>query len=193
MSATETPCGISFTDVPPGYLFYSDIEFLACRGIVNGVGNGLYLPGNFTTRGQFAKIVTIAFSVPSFTPSSGQTFSDVPPSNFFYPYVEAAAHSGYLFGYANGSFRPDLRINRVETAVVIQRVRNYPAFIPATPSFLDIQPGDFGYVDVETLVHEGIINGGRCASGNGLCFRRNDFIRRDEMAKIVRRSIETLP
>jgi len=179
--------------VPPSYIFYGDVQFLACRGIVNGYGDGTFRPNNQTTRGQFAKIVTIGFNIPAFTPTSGQTFRDVPPNYIFYPYIEAAAHAGAINGYANGNFRPDFQINRIETVVIIQRIRNYPVATPTSPTFSDVQPGDFGYSAVETLYSRGIVSGQLCASGSSLCFRRSDFIIRGELAKIVHRAIEQLP
>lgn len=73
-TVTPTVCLITFADVPPGNTFYADIQCLACRGIIGGYpcggagepctppGNRPYFrPGNNSTRGQTAKIVTQAF------------------------------------------------------------------------------------------------------------------------------------
>jgi len=54
--------------------------------------------------------------------------------------------------------------------------------------------GSFGYQAIETLVHEGIISGAACSRTSGpLCFRPNDFGKRGELSKVVRRTISLLP
>jgi len=58
---------------------------------------------------------------------------------------------------------------------------NYPPMgfihgtgVPPQPTFADVPASNFAYNAVETLARRGIINGGNCMSGGGLCFRPND-------------------
>jgi len=178
--------------VPTAYIFYNDIVFITCRGIVNGYVEGLYRPNNNTIRGQFAKIVVRGFGIPSYTPSS-PTFNDVPTAYTFYPFIEAAVQAGVMQGYGSSTFGPDRAVNRVETVVTLQRIRNYPLYTPTTPTFSDVPAGSFGFNEVETLYHRGILSGQPCKTGGGTCFRRFDYIIRGEMAKVARRAIEDRP
>jgi len=104
----------SFEDVPPNSTFWRYIEQLSAQGYVSGYpcgqapagpcvppGNRPYfLPGNYVTRGQLAKIDANAVGFAE--PSSSQTFQDVPPNNAFYDFVERVALHGVINGYQCG-------------------------------------------------------------------------------------------
>ncbi len=193
------PCG-SFIDVPTTNIFYSDIQFLACRGVISGFPGNTFQPNSNTTRGQFAKIATLGFGISPATPVT-PSFSDVAANNVFYRYVEAAAAANVIRGASSAvcdelgvtapCFAPNRNISRVQVAVIVQRARNYAVATPATPTFADVPAGTFGYAEVETLAARGIIGGGPC--GSGLCFRPNDNIKRGELSKVVRRAIASQP
>ncbi len=198
-TATATACNISFSDVPTNNLFYGDIQFLACRNVVNGA-NGLFRPNANTSRGEFAKIVTLGFGIAAFTPTS-PTFVDVAANSIFYGYIEAAAHAGVVNGLTPSQcaalgtpgtcYGPNVSISRAQVAVIIQRAKGYTLFTPTSATFSDVPASSFGYAAIETLAHNNIINGAAC--GTGLCFRPNDNIKRGELSKVVRRAIETAP
>jgi hypothetical protein len=70
----ETPTGQTFEDVPPGSTFYLWIERMAARAVISGYPCGgpfepcvtpadrpYFRPNNNATRGQMAKIATLAF------------------------------------------------------------------------------------------------------------------------------------
>jgi hypothetical protein len=94
-----------FRDVPLGSTFSSYIETAASRGVINGYTDGTYRPNANVTRGQLTKILTIA-SQWSPCANCSQRFSDVPPGNPFFSFVEVAAQQGLISGYSDGSFRP---------------------------------------------------------------------------------------
>ena len=191
-TATATACGIRFSDVPTTSIFYNDIQFLACRGIVNGTGGGLFSPAANATRGQFAKIAALAFAILAFTPTA-PSFRDVAASSIFYQYIEAAAHAGVITGLTTAQcaalgvsgpcFGPNLNITRAQVALITQRAKNYPVVTPTTPTFVDVPASSFAYGAIETLNSRGIISGAAC--GSNRCFRPNDSIRRDELSRVV--------
>ena len=199
-TATATACAISFSDVLTSNIFYTDIQFLACRGVIGGFPNGLFQPNSNSTRGQFAKIATLGFGIAAFTPGT-PTFGDVPSGNVFYGYVEAAYHAGVvnglaaaqcaLLGQSNPCYGLNVQISRAQVAVIVQRARSYAVVTPSQPTFSDVPAGNFAYAAVETLARRAIISGGSCASG--LCFRPNDNIRRGELSKVVHRAIDSAP
>jgi len=199
---TSTPCTISFSDVLTTNIFYSDIQFLACRGVISGFAGGTFQPNSNTTRGQFAKIAALGFSLPAFTPTQ-PTFVDVASGSVFYGYVEAAAHAGAVNGLSaaqcaalgtpGSCYGPNVLISRVQVAVIVQRARNYPTATPVVPTFTDVPLGSFGYTAIQTLASRNIINGAACSGGVGTCFRPNDSIRRGELSKVVHRAIDSQP
>ncbi len=130
---TATPCTLSFSDVLPTYLFYADIQFLTCLGIVSGYPDGTFRAASPTNRGQFAKIVVNGFGLAAFTPTL-PTFSDVPTSYPFYPYIEAATHAGVMVGYSGGTFQTGRNVNRIET--VVTHLGGSSVWLP------DVKPAD---------------------------------------------------
>ncbi|HET7078280.1 MAG TPA: S-layer homology domain-containing protein, partial [Chloroflexia bacterium] len=58
------PAAATFSDVPPGSPFYAYIETAACRGVVSGYAGGTFRPAAGATRGQIAKIVYGALTLP---------------------------------------------------------------------------------------------------------------------------------
>jgi len=201
-TVTATPCSITFSDVPTTNIFYGDIQFLACRNIVNGA-NGLFRPNDSTKRGEFAKIAVLGFSLPSFTPIT-PTFNDVPSGNIFYGFIESANRAGAVnglnaaqcaaLGTPGTCYGPNVNITRVQVALIVQRIRNYNTYSPTSPTFTDVPVGAFGASAIETLAHEGIISGAACVlPQTGQCFRPNDNIRRGELSKVVRRAIVDVP
>jgi hypothetical protein len=59
-----TPAVPTFSDVPVGSPFYGYIETAACRGVVSGYAGGTFRPAAGATRGQIAKIVYGALTLP---------------------------------------------------------------------------------------------------------------------------------
>lgn len=136
----------------------------------------------------------------------------MPTSHTFYSFIESVAAAGIVVGYTpaqcapygvNGRcFLPGYLVKRAEAALVVQRTRNYPLVTPVTPTFPDVPTSYYAYPAIQTLYARGIISGKPCRAGEytptpgpsePLCFLPNDPIRRGEMSKIVRRSIESQP
>jgi hypothetical protein len=91
----------TFTDVPYGSTFWEWVERLSNREVMAGYPCGqnpgepcdgenrpYFRPGNGATRGQLTKIVSNAAGFNDVIPETQQTFTDVPPTNTFWLYVE---------------------------------------------------------------------------------------------------------
>ncbi|MGB9769950.1 MULTISPECIES: ABC transporter substrate-binding protein [Caldisericum] len=110
-----------FSDVKEDYWAYEAINYLSGKGILTGVGGGLFKPDDPVTREQLAKIICIAKGISEYKPAK-PTFKDVSPSSWSYGYVEAAVKSGYVKGFSDGTFRPKDNIKRADLAVLLVRV-----------------------------------------------------------------------
>lgn len=127
--ATETPVdpepeeegeAIEFTDITEEFSFAEmAIQELAKKGIINGMGNGLYAPAGSLTRAQISKIMIESLGYQQVEYKGG--FSDVDASDWFAGYVQAAVDAGIFVGYPDGTFKPDQVISRQEMAVVAAR------------------------------------------------------------------------
>lgn len=111
---------ISFTDIKEEFKFAeAAILELAKKGIINGIGNGLYAPEKEFTRAEFCKVIIVAlgYEVKDYTGG----FSDVAAANWFAPYVQSAVEAGLFNGNSDGTFLPNKIISRQEMAAVAGR------------------------------------------------------------------------
>ncbi|HEX8599286.1 MAG TPA: S-layer homology domain-containing protein, partial [Chloroflexia bacterium] len=122
--------GQTFSDVAPGSTFYEFIERMASRGHIGGYSDGTYRPNNPATRGQIAKIVSNAAGHRD--PVSGQTYTDVPPSETFYLFIERLSKRGVVGGYQDGTFRTNALTTRGQAAKMVAN-----AFFPICPEAED--------------------------------------------------------
>ncbi|MBV1757100.1 MAG: S-layer homology domain-containing protein [Dethiosulfatibacter sp.] len=111
---------IEFTDITEEFSYAEmAIQELAKKGIINGIGNGLYAPAGSLTRAQISKIMVESLGYEQAEYKGG--FSDVDASDWFAGYVQAAVDAGIFVGYPDGTFKPDQVISRQEMAVVAVR------------------------------------------------------------------------
>jgi hypothetical protein len=217
--ATSTPVpprcpGERFTDVCPGDPFYPYIQALADDGILSGYStsppcpNNLwipcFLPNNSSSRGQIAKVVSLAANFTD--PVTTRTFEDVPPGSTFYTYTERLATRGILSGYPCGSpgepcvppeNRPYFRTNRPVTRGQLSKMvaLSFNWNDPVTgQQFQDVPPGSTFYEYIARLYMRGILVGYPCGTiptepcvppENRPYFRPNSNVTRGQTAKIV--------
>jgi hypothetical protein len=209
-TATETPCNITFTDVHPSDYFYEPVRYLYCHGVISGYADNTFRPYNNTTRSQMVKIVVLGFAIAPYTPpAGGYTFTDVPPSNPFFSYIETAAHNNIVSGYTCGTvqgepcdaqnrpyFRPYAYVTRGQLAKIDVVGAGWTLIDPATQSFADVYPNTAFYTFVETAYCHGIISGYSCGGPGEPCdsqnrpyYRQFNDATRGQIAKIVYGSI----
>ncbi len=111
-------------------------------------------------------------------------FTDVPGSFWAYGDIEKLSGLGYISGYPDGTFRPNNLITRAEFVTVMDKVLNLTTYTPQTPSFTDINPGDWFDQAVETAVYRGIAKG----YGDGT-FRPNAPISRQEVCAVLENAL----
>ena len=112
-----TAPGTTFSDVK-NHANKATIEALASRGIINGMGQGTFMPNKTMTRAEFAAIVTRALGL---TAKDTKVFSDVPSSKWYAGYIGTANSSGIVNGVGNGKFNPEGTITRQEAAAMVAR------------------------------------------------------------------------
>jgi hypothetical protein len=140
------PSQWTFTDVPYDSTFWVWVERLSNREVMSGYACGIdpnepcddqdrpyFRPGNGATRGQLTKIVSNAAGFADVIPPSQQTFTDVPPTNTFWVYVERllANRPDVMGGYPCGGegepcdsenrpyFRPNNPLTRGQTSKIV--------------------------------------------------------------------------
>jgi len=131
----------------------------------------------------------------STTPSATPTpciihFSDVSPSDYFYPDVRCVTCRGAVSGYSDGTFRPFNNTTRGQLAKITVLGLGIPIVTPSgTPTFNDVPAGSPFYAFVETAAHDQIVSGYNCGGPGEPCpgtyFRPNANVTRGQLSKIV--------
>jgi phosphatidylserine/phosphatidylglycerophosphate/cardiolipin synthase-like enzyme len=183
VTASPTSCVMSFSDVHTSDYFYVPVQYLFCRGVISGYADGTFRPFNDTTRGQLSKIVVLARGWELQCPTNGH-FSDVPPSDPFFCYIETAYARGIISGYADGTFRPGNNITRGQLSKVVVLAMGWVLQCPTNGHFSDVPPDQTFYCHIETAFSYGIIAG--YADGT---FRPGNNATRGQISQIVYRAV----
>lgn len=153
---TYTPTTAVFSDVSSGFWAYSYIELLASKGIVNGFPNGTFQPNAEVTRAQFVKMLVLTLGL---QPGTGATtFTDVPSTAWYAPYVSAAVQDGLVAGLTPTTFGPNQPLTREQMAVLLARALKLSQ--TTTLQFTDdAQIAPYALTAVEEAVAAGYFNG----------------------------------
>ncbi|MBE6650692.1 MAG: S-layer homology domain-containing protein [Ruminococcaceae bacterium] len=121
LGTQDIPAGYTtrFTDVKEGDWFYNAIAYLDQTGYFYTIEGDKYNPNANITRAEF---VELAYLTCILSNTKNVKFKDVDESNKYYKAIMAAAASGLVNGYADGTFGPDKTITRAEVVTVINRV-----------------------------------------------------------------------
>ncbi|KGE18335.1 S-layer homology domain-containing protein [Paenibacillus wynnii] len=95
------------------------IQVVAAKGAIEGVGQGKFAPKSNVTRAEFAKMLIRALNLEN--NSATQSFTDVSSSAWYAPYVAVAAEKGIITGRSASQFDPNATITRAEMATMISR------------------------------------------------------------------------
>jgi hypothetical protein len=146
-----------FSDVWASDYFYEAVRYLYCAGVISGYGDGSFRPYNNTTRGQLSKIVVLGEGWP--LACDAGHFSDVPPNNPFFCYIETAYAHGVVSGYSDGTFRPGNNVTRGQLSKIIVSAEGWPLVCPPVGHFSDVPPSNPFYCFIETAFSHGVISG----------------------------------
>ena len=113
VDGTEAP---AFTDVPDDSWFADPVAFVARRGVMNGVGGGLFAAGQPVRREDVAGALYNYLGNGEVSPSSGM--EDVVPGAYYERAVDWAVAHGVMNGYGDGTFGVGDSLTRQQAAAV---------------------------------------------------------------------------
>jgi hypothetical protein len=196
---------MDFSDVSSDAYFFNGVHWLYCHGAISGYLDHTFRPYVYTTRGQMAKIVVLAYGFPLYTPVA-PTFRDVLRTNAFYPYIETAARNSIVSGYTCGEFgepcpgayfRPGNLVTRGQLSKFIVVASGWPVINPTTPRFNDVPVDSAFYSFVETGFCRQVFTGYDCGGPSepcpGLYFRPGSNATRGQIAKMVYEGVQDHP
>lgn len=109
----------SYSDVNAGDWCNTAISTLAKAGILKAFTGSEFKPDQYITR---AELSTMAAYFSNFADTNYESgFSDI-EGHWAKMYIEFAAEHGWLYGYGDGTVKPDSNITRAETMALINRV-----------------------------------------------------------------------
>ncbi|MBR5708673.1 MAG: S-layer homology domain-containing protein [Oscillospiraceae bacterium] len=118
----------AFSDVPANEYYSDAIAWAASKGIVNGVGGGLFQPTANVTREQLATMLFRYANVMGIAIPEGEakTFTDADQiSDFAAEAVAAMSAAGIINGTPEGAFLPGGDATRAQTAKMVSVLDSY--------------------------------------------------------------------
>lgn len=186
-SLSASSLAVEFPDVAPEYWAYSDIQKASDYGLVQGMEDGTFRPGETLNRASFVTILQRMFGWESVTPAV-PSFSDVGPDHWAYAAVETAKAQGVLDQEA--LFQPLAYVTREEMAVMLVRALGYDtlandlAAAGRANSFPDVT--DYaGHIAVAAAI--GLTNGITDPATGVTNFQPDSFATRDQAAAMLSR------
>ena len=139
-----------FKDVPAGAWYGTAVSTLCNMGVITGYQDGTFGPQRNITRAELATILA------RFCDSSGNNtvldrFTDISHC-WARKYINLAAENGLVYGYTDGTFRPDQNITRAETIVMVNRILGRSAsadtVVKGYKTFSDVPTSAWYYWDI---------------------------------------------
>ena len=137
----------AFNDVAAGEWYTQAINYLASIQILNGYEDGSFRPNMPITRAEFA---TVASRFDNLAATSTNAFPDI-AEHWAKVYINSAYAKGWVNGYPDGTFKPELNITRAEVVKVVntmldRKVR--PENIPGGIKYFTDIAGHWAYADI---------------------------------------------
>jgi len=120
-------------------------------------------------------------------PAFARTYSDLPKDHWAAFYVNTLSEQDIVWGYPDGTYKPDQNITRAEFAsMAVRALGHVNAKVSEKPTFTDVPKTHWAYPYIEKAVYFDLIQ--KDPSGK---FRPNDPVSRGEIISIVVNSLDT--
>ena len=114
---------LPFTDVSWDHWAYSSVKRVYTRGLMVGVSDTRFAPGQTLSRAMLASILYRMAGEPAVT--ADNPFTDVPAGRWYTDAVIWAAENGIVVGLGDGTFQPNAPVTRAQTAVMLYAYANF--------------------------------------------------------------------
>ena len=118
-----------FTDVAGSDWFADAVDYVNGKGLMIGMGDGLFSPGINVSRAMVATIL-YRFSGEPDASDLPNPFADIEEGKWYTDAVKWAASEGIALGYDNGNFGPDDPVTKEQIAALVYRAQQASGKIP---------------------------------------------------------------
>lgn len=144
-SDTNVTADDMFTDVAEDTWYKDTVNQAAALGIVNGYEDGTFKPESEITRAEFTAMLTRLTGVDL---TGELPFEDVDTSHWGYDSIYSAYSAGYISGYDDNTFRPDIPITRAEAVKMINTAFDRTDYSNTENTFSDVSSEHWAYRDI---------------------------------------------
>ncbi|UBF24596.1 S-layer homology domain-containing protein [Kovacikia minuta CCNUW1] len=120
----DVPTTGAFIDIQ-GHWAANFILGLANQNLIRGFEDGSFRPDTSINRAQYAAIIAKAFNPPA--KRDGINFPDVPATYWAKAAIDQAYRSGFISGFPDGSFKPDVNVLRLQILLSLVSGLGLPA------------------------------------------------------------------
>lgn len=143
----------SFTDMPMTEWYYKYVSYLEKYGINKGVFEGEFKGAQPITRAEFVKLCANAGAFdPAKVQNVTKSFSDVNDGTQFKTEILAAAESGIINGYSDGTFGPSKTLTRAEITTILTRILGIEERKDKPQKFSDLDASHWAYGIIMAVV-----------------------------------------
>lgn len=151
-----------FIDTLPDQYYSDALDYCYANGIINGMTNHTFGPGESLSRGQLVTMLYRHAGSPEVTELAD--FTDVPAGQYYTEAVAWANANGIVKGYDDGTFKPNTVISREQIVTMLHR---YVVMLGADSGlrsdlsqFDDLdQLSGYAWEAMQWAVGNGVING----------------------------------
>ncbi|MEK3916480.1 fibronectin type III domain-containing protein [Paenibacillus sp. FSL H7-0331] len=134
-ASTEPKPSLTFTDIM-GHWAEANIKHAVSGAIVTGYPDGTFKPNHTVTRAEFAVMLMNTLKLQG--EGTKLSFIDTAKiGTWAQKAVAQAVQAGIIYGYEDGSFRPDTEITRAEMAVLLANARGQQSEANVATGFAD--------------------------------------------------------
>jgi hypothetical protein len=143
----------SFSDIVDTAWYANAVNTLSALNIIVGYPDGSFRPNNNITRAEFVTLV-LRFSGTEADISAPASFGDVTADHWAFIFINSAVANGWIQGYEDGTFRPDIHMTRAEAVTITNRLLSRQAdrqFIDANVEhlpFTDVLRTHWAFYDI---------------------------------------------
>lgn len=150
------------------------------KAYIEGYPDGTFRPEANVTRAEAATMFTRVLIEDARGYSNN--FLDVKNNDWHNIYVSYLSAKGFIDGYPDGTFRPDVPMTRAEFAAIASRIKKLSGGVS---TFKDVSPQHWAKEYIQALADGGIVKG----YGNNE-FRPDVYITREEAVTMINRLLE---
>lgn len=108
---------VKFSDIPEEAWYNTAVSYMAARTVVNGMGDGRFVPGSNVTRADFLIMAMRTYGIEP-DHNINNNFTDA-ENKYYTPYLATAKQLGLVSGVGNNMFYPEKDISRQDMLVIL--------------------------------------------------------------------------